>query len=117
MKQYQAFIEDQIFWTKRLKFLALLFDFITPKIDYDDFETQFSLLFNPTRKETFTLTKDVSYIEKFQHIPESENFGRYMTSIYRRFEDVDGEECTEQGLKDYLMKLFLLLQNFQIEEK
>lgn len=84
LRNYQTLVVDPIFWTKRKQFLAVIFDFLTAKIDY---------------------------------IPQSKKFGTYMVIIYRLFEEVDDENCTEEGLRNYLMQLFVTLQNFQIEEK
>lgn len=95
----------------------MIFDFITAKIDYDEFEIGFSLLFNPTQKEASTFKKDISYIKNFEHIPQSKKFGSYMFIIYRLFDEVDDENCTKEGLRNYLLQLFVKLQNFQIEEK
>ena len=106
---YQILVSDQIYWTKRKKFMALIFDFITSKINYTEFETEFSLLFQNTQKQSFILTRDISYIEKFEYIPASEKFGTYMTIIYRCFEEVEDEYWTEQELKDYAMKVFMLI--------
>jgi len=114
---YEVLVVDQIFWTKRKQFLPVIFDFITGKVDYDNFETAFLLLFNPTQKEASTLKRDISYIEKFQPISEAKGFSSNIYVIYRLLEDVEDEYCTEGDVRDYLMKLFVTLQNFRFEEK
>lgn len=115
LRQYEASVVDQIFWAKRKQFLAVIFDFITGKVDYDDFETSFLLLFNPTQKEASTLKRDISYIEKFQPISEAKGFSSNIYVIYRLLEDVDDEYRTKKDVRDYLIKLFVTLQNFRFE--
>lgn len=110
-QNYQSLVLDQIFWTQRKKFLELIFDFITAKIDYDEFESGFLLVFHPTHEEAFTLGKDISYIEKFEYIPASEEFGSYMVIIFRLLDDVDDEYRTKEDVRNYLMQLFLKFQN------
>ena len=56
---------------------------------------------------------DLKQIEKFQSRTRSERFARIINSIYRQFEEVEDEYCTEQDVKDYVKEDYLKFQKFK----
>ena len=56
---------------------------------------------------------DLKQIEKFQSRTRSERFASIINSIYRQFEEVEDEYCTEQDVKDYVKEDYLKFQKFK----
>jgi hypothetical protein len=53
-------------------------------------------------------------IEKFQPSTRSDRFASFIGSIYRQFEEVEDEYCTEQEVKDYVKKAYLKFQKYKM---
>ena len=56
---------------------------------------------------------DLEQIDKFQPSTRSYRFASVIGSIYRQFEEVEDEYCTEQEVKDYIKKAYLKFQKFE----
>jgi len=46
-------------------------------------------------------------IENFHPNPRSYKFSSWITTIYRQFEELEDEYCTEQEVKDFVKKVYL----------
>lgn len=69
LSKYNIAIEEQIFLTRRKDFVLLMKNFINNIIDFEEFETAFSLLYSETRKEYNMFKIDLKQIEKFHPSP------------------------------------------------
>jgi hypothetical protein len=116
LSKYNIAVEEQVFWTHRENFVLIMKNFLDNILDFDEFETAFSLLYEEVKKEVNIFKIDLKQIEKFQPSTRSYRFASVITSIYRQFEELEDEYCTEQEFKDLLKKVYLKLQNFLNEE-
>jgi hypothetical protein len=64
--KYEIIIYEHIFWTRRKDFVLLMKNFIDNIIDFEEFETAFSLLYRKTGEEYDMFNIDLKQIEKFQ---------------------------------------------------
>ena len=117
---YEIAVEEQIFWTNRGEFFLVMKDFLDNIINFDEFETAFRLLYlrllyHKTREEfdMFMFVIDLKQIEKFQPSTRSDRFAGYINAIFREFEAVEDEYCTEQDVKDYVKEAYLKFQKFE----
>ena len=110
---YEIAVEEQIFWTNRGEFFLVMKDFLDNIINFDEFETAFTLLYHKTRKEFDMFIIDLKQIEKFQPSTRSDRFAGYINTIFREFEAVEDEYCTEQELKYYVKEVYLKFQKFE----
>lgn len=69
LSKYNIAIEEQIVLTRRKDFVLLMKNFINNIIDFEEFETAFSLLYSETRKEYNMFKIDLKQIEKFHPSP------------------------------------------------
>ena len=113
---YNIAVEEQVFWTHRGEFFLVMKNFLDNIINFDEFETAFSLLYEEVRKEVNMFKIDLEQIEKFQPSTRSYRFASVIGSIYRQFEEVEDEYCTKQEVKDSVEKVYLKFQNFLNEE-
>ena len=104
---YEIAIEEQVFWTHRGEFFLVMKDFLDNILNFDEFETAFSLLYRKTREEFDIFVIDLKEIEKFQPSTRSDRFAGYINGIFREFEAVEDEYCTEQNVKDYVKEIYL----------
>ena len=91
-------------------------DFLDDIINFDEFETAFRLLYYKTREKFGMFIIDLKQIEKFQPSTRSDRVAHYINAIFREFEAVEDEYCTEQELKDYVKEVYLKCQKFLDEE-
>ena len=110
---YEIAVEEQIFWTNRGEFFLVMKDFLDNIINFDEFETAFTLLYYKTRKEFDIFVIDLKQIEKFQPSTRSDRFAGYINTIFREFEAVEEEYCTEQEVKYYVKEAYLKFQKFE----
>ena len=110
---YEIAVEEQIFWTNRGEFFLVMKDFLDNIINFDEFETAFMLLYHKTRKEFDMFIIDLKQIEKFQPSTRSDRFAGYINTIFREFEAVEDEYCTEQEVKYYVKEAYLKFQKFE----
>ena len=113
MLDYEIAVEEQIFWTNRGEFSLVMKDFLDNIINFDEFETAFTLLYHKTRKEFDMFIIDLKQIEKFQPSTRSDRFAGYINTIFREFEAVEDEYCTEQEVKYYVKEAYLKFQKFE----
>lgn len=110
---YNIAVEEQVFWTHRGEFFLIMKNFLDNILDFDEFETAFTLLYQKTREEFDMFVIDLKQIEKFQPSRRSYRFASVINSIYRQFEEVEDEYCTEQEVKDYVKEAYLKFQKFE----
>ena len=110
---YNVEIEEQVFWTHRENFVLIMKNFLENILDFDEFETAFSLLNDEVRKEVNMFEIDLEQIDKFQPSTRSYRFASFIGSIYRQFESVEDEYCTEQEVKDSVKEAYLKFQKFE----
>ena len=110
---YEIAVEEQIFWTNRGEFFLLMKDFLANIINFDEFETAFTILYHKTREEFDMFLIDLKQIEKFHPSTRSDRFAGYINAIFREFEAVEDEYCTEQDIKDYVKEAYLKFQKFE----
>ena len=110
---YDIAVEEQVFWTHREDFLLIMKSFLDNSLNFDEFETAFSLLYDKVRKEFDRFTMDLEQIERFQPSTRSDRFASAINSIYRQFDEVEEEYYTEQELKDNVQEDYLKFQNFE----
>ena len=113
LSKYNVEIEEQVFWTHRENFVLIMKNFLENILDFDEFETAFSLLNDEVRKEVNMFEIDLEQIDKFQPSTRSYRFASVIGSIYRQFEEVEEEYWTEQEVKDYVKEAYLKFQKFE----
>ena len=104
---YEIAVEEQIFWTNRGEFFLVMKDFLDNIINFDEFETAFTLLYHKTREEFDMFVIDLKQIEKFQPSTRLDRFAGYINAIFREFEALEDEYCTEQDIKNYVKEVYL----------
>ena len=114
---YEIAVEEQIFWTNRGEFFLVMKDFLDNIINFDEFETAFTLLYHKTREEFDVFVIDLKQIEKFQPSTRSDRFAGYINTIFREFEAVEDEYCTEQEVKYYVKEAYLNYFIFYLTQK
>ncbi len=113
LSKYNIGVEEQVFWTHRENLVLIMKNFLDNILDFDEFETAFSLLYEEVIKEFNMFKIDLEQIEKFQPSTRSYRFASVINSIYRQFEEVEDEYCTKQEVKDYLKEAYLKFQKFE----
>lgn len=113
LSKYNIGVEEQVFWTHRENFILIMKNFLENILDFDEFETAFSLLYEEVRKEVNMFKIDLEQIDKFQPSTRSYRFASVIGSIYRQFEGVEDEYYTEQEVKDYVKEAYLKFQKFE----
>jgi len=111
--KYNVAVEEQVFWTHRENFVLIMKNFLDNILDFDEFETAFSLLYKKVTKEVDMFTIDLEQIDKFQPSTRSYSFASVIGSIYRQFEEVEDEYSTEQEVKDYVKEAYFKFQKFE----
>ena len=114
--QYNITVEEKVFWSHRENFVLIMKNFIDNILNFEEFETAFSLLYDEVIKEFDIYKIDLEKIDKFQPSTRSYKFARVMHSIYRQFESIEDEHKTEQELKDYVKEEYLKIQKFLNED-
>ena len=112
LSKYNVGVEEQVFWTHRENFIIIMKNFLDNILDFDEFETAFSFLYDEVTKEVNMFIIDLKYIDKFQPSRRSYRFADVIGSIYRQFEEVEDEYCTEQEVKNYVKEYYLKSQKF-----
>ena len=110
---YEIAIEEQVFWTHRENFVLIMKNFLDNILDFDEFESAFSLFYEEVRKEVNMFKIDLEQIDKFQPSTRSYRFASVIGSIYRQFEEVEDEYCTEQEVKNYVKEAYLKFEKFE----
>ena len=113
LSKYNIGIEEQVFWTHRENFVLIMKNFLDNILDFDEFESAFSLFYEEVRKDVNMFKIDLEQIDNFQPSTRSYRFASVISSIYRQFEEVEDEYCTEQEVKDYVKEAYLKFQKFE----
>lgn len=113
LSKYNIGVEEQVFWTHRENFVLIMKNFLDNILDFDEFETAFSLFYEEVKKEVSMFKIDLEQIDKFQPSTRSYRFASVIGSIYRQSEEVEDEYCTEQEVKDYVKEAYLKFQKFE----
>ena len=113
LTSYNVEVEEQVFWTHREKFVRIMKDFLDNILDFDQFETAFSFLSEEVTKEVDMFKIDLEKINNFQPSTRSYRFASLVGAIYRQFEEIQDEYCTEQEAKEYVKECYLEFQKFE----
>jgi hypothetical protein len=114
LSKYNIVVEEQIFLTRRKDFVLLMKNFIDNIIDFEEFEIAFSLLWRETINESNAVQLNLKQIEEFQPSPTRPyRFASLVTAIFRQFEEVENEYCTERDVKDSVKEIYLESQIFE----
>ena len=113
LSKYNIAVEEQVFWTHREDFFLVMKNFLDNILGFDEFETAFSLLFRKTTEEVDTSIIDLKQIEKFQPSTRSYRFASFIAAIFREFEEVEDEYCTERDVKNFVTEVYLKSQIFE----
>lgn len=74
LSKYNIGVEEKVFWTHRENFVLIMKNFIDNILDFDEFETAFSLLYEEVEDEYCTEQEVKDYIKeaylKFQKFEE-----------------------------------------------
>ena len=109
---YRGRLEDHAFWKNRKQFVLLMDNLIHGLIDMEKFEITFSRLWKETFRADSAFQMDLKRVENLQLDPRSDGFGSWVTSVYRQFEVLEDEECTEQEVKDYVQNTLQKIQPY-----
>lgn len=90
-----------------------MINFLDNILDFYEFETAFSLVYEEVRNEVNRFKINLEQIDKFQPSTRSYQFASVIGSIYRQFEEVEDEYCIEQKIKDYVKEAYLKFQKFE----
>lgn len=83
-------------------------NFLDNSLDFEQSENVFSLLYEEVRKEIDMFKIDLEQIDKFEPSTRSYRFASFIGSIYREFDDVEDDYCTEQdSIKEAIVSTYL----------
>ena len=105
-------LQDSIFWKRKKQFALLMENLVTDSIDMEEFEIGFSRLWWESMDEDATFTIDSKGVKNFQINPKAYGFGSLVTAIFRQFEVLGDEECTEQEVKVYVRNILPEIQPY-----
>ena len=108
---YNIAIDDHIFWTRKKDFLLLMEKLINNVIDFEEFETAFTILHRKTSYDSDSLKLDWKRIEKIELNSRSDGFESFITGIFRKFEEIEDEYSTEQDVKNFVKEVYFKIQN------
>jgi len=110
--KYRSVVYDHIFWESREQFVLLMDNFIHDSIDMEEFESAFSQLYRKTTKAYEALEIDLKGLKNFQLDPRSNKFSSFITCVYRQFEVLEDEKCTEEEVKDIVGDILREIQPY-----
>ena len=64
------------------------------------------------RQSIKALQIDLKGLKNFELDPKSDGFGSLVTSVFRQFEVLEDEECTEQEVRDYVRDILQEIQPY-----
>jgi len=114
LRKYKTLLFHDIFWRRRKPFALIMEKFVNDSIDMEQFETEFSLFYHRTIEVYEMFQKDFKILEKLQVDPRPYElrFSSFIVSIFRQFEVLEDEECSEQDVKDLVQNNLLLMQPY-----
>jgi len=112
LQEYRCALYHHIFWTRRKEFVLCMKTYVHDSIDFEQFEIAFSRLWRDSMKEDKALQIDLKGLKNFELDPKSDGFGSFITAVFRQFEVLEDEECTEQEVKDYVRNILQEIQPY-----
>ena len=112
LQEYRCALYHHIFWTRRKEFVLCMKTYVHDSIDFEQFEIDFSKLWWKSMKEDKALQIDLKGLKNFELDPKSDGFGSFITAVFRQFEVLEDEECTEQEVKDYVRNILQEIQPY-----
>ena len=112
LQEYRCALYHHIFWKSKEQFVLLMENYTHNSIDFEHFEIAFSRLWKETMKVYDTFEIDLKKLKNFELDPKSDRFGSFITAVFRQFEVLEDEECTEQELKDYVQNTLREIQPY-----
>lgn len=112
LSRYRSMVSDCIFWTRRKEFVLCMENYVNDSIDFKDFEIAFSKLWWQYLKKGKELQIDLKGLKNFELDSKSDGFGSLVTCVFRQFEVLEDEECTEQEVKDYVRNILQRIQPY-----
>jgi hypothetical protein len=92
---YRGRLEDHAFWKSREQFVLLMENFVNDSIDIEQFKIAFSRFWRETFKAHDAFKIDLKRVKNFQYNPRSDRFCSFVTFVFRQFEVLEDENCTE----------------------
>ena len=111
-QEYKWALYYHIFWKSKEQFILLMANYTHNSIDFEHFEIAFSRLWKETMKVYDTFEIDLKKLKNFELDPKSDRFGSFITAVFRQFEVLEDEECTEQEVKDYVQNTLREIQPY-----
>ena len=105
LQNYRCALYDYIFWEKKENFILLMENYTNNWIDEEQFEIAFSQLWWERMKIYDTFQVDLKGLKNFELDATSDKFGSLVTAVFRQFEVLEDENCTEQEFKTYVQKI------------
>ena len=109
---YQSKLQDSIFWKSSEQFALLMENFVNDSIDMEEFKIAFSQLWWENMEAHNAFKKDLKGFKNFQLDPRSDRFCSLVNSVFRQFEVLEDEECTEQEVKNYVCNSLQAIQPY-----
>ena len=114
--KYNVLVSEQVFRFHQEKFLLLMKKFINRTLNFEEFEIAFSLFYREVRKEVKMFKTNLEQIEKFQPTTEPYSFSLSMGAIFRTFEEIEDEVCTEKEMYAFVKQIDLKCQKYLNKE-
>jgi len=112
LQEYRCALYHHIFWKSKEQFVLLMENYTHNSIDMEQFEIAFSQLWKETFRAESAFQMDLKRVENLQLDPRSDGFGSWVTAVFRQFEVLEDEECTEQEVKDYVQNTLREIQPY-----
>ena len=112
LQEYGCALYHHIFCKSKEQFVLLMANYVNDSIDFEDFEIAFSQLWWKSMKVYDTFEIDLKKLKNFELDPKSDRFGSFITAVFRQFEVLEDEECTEQEVKDYVRDTLREIQSY-----
>jgi len=112
LQEYRCALYHHIFWKSKEQFVLLMENYTHNSIDMEQFEIAFSRLWRDSMKKDKALQIDLKGLKNFELDSKSDGFGSWVTAVFRQFEVLEDEECTEQELKDYVQNTLREIQPY-----
>lgn len=109
---YRGTLEDYTFWKSREQFVLLMENFVNDSIDMEQFKIAFSRLWWENMEAHDAFKIDLKRVKNFQPNPRSDRFCSFVTFVFRQFEVLEDEDCTEQEVKDLVRDVLREIQPY-----
>jgi hypothetical protein len=114
LNDFRIVLFHEILWRHRKESALIMEKFVNDSIDMEQFQIEFSLFYWKTDEAYETVENDLKKLERLQFDPRSSEceFSRFIVSIFRQFEVLEDEECSEQDVRDLVKNNLLLMQPY-----